>query len=323
MARYALTKFSSEITGKLNEIKNLGLYRNESIIRSRQGTRITIDNNQEVLNFSSNNYLGLTTHPAVIKKSVETTTARGVGVSSARQFGTLDIHRELEKTVATFHGRPDAITYMSSYDANIGLFETLFKEGDAVLIDEFSHFSLFDAITLSHAQGITYKHQDMEDLERKLNGQRKDFKNVIIATDGVFPMNGCVALVNNICDLAEKYDSLTFVDDCLATGILGHTGRGTEQYCQAPGRIDIINSTFGKAIGGAAGGYTTSEQEIVDYLRQFSKPYISSSALPPSLVGSAIAAFELMEKDLTILKNLKSNVTLFRKKMMESNFIIL
>ncbi|XP_011645513.2 2-amino-3-ketobutyrate coenzyme A ligase, mitochondrial [Pogonomyrmex barbatus] len=276
------------IQPELAAIVKAGTWKNERIIASPQRTKIALSNGKKALNFCANNYLGLADNKDIINAAKIALDKYGAGLSSVRFIcGTQEIHVELEKKIAKFHGREDTILYGSCFDANAGIFETLLTADDAILSDELNHASIIDGIRLCKAKKYRYKHRDMTDLENKLQ-ESKSARLRLIATDGVFSMDGTVAPLSKIIELAKKYDALTFVDDCHATGFFGRTGRGTEEYFDHLGDIDIINSTLGKALGGASGGYTTSKKEIVSLLRQRSRPYLFSNSVPPPVVASAI-----------------------------------
>ncbi|XP_014487562.1 PREDICTED: 2-amino-3-ketobutyrate coenzyme A ligase, mitochondrial [Dinoponera quadriceps] len=278
---------SSCVESELAAIAKAGTWKTERIIASSQQTRITLSNGRKVLNFCANNYLGLANNKNVINAAKTALDKYGAGLSSVRFIcGTQEIHVELEKKIATFHGREDAILYASCFDANAGIFEALLTSDDAVLSDELNHASIIDGIRLCKAKKYRYKHRNMADLENKLQESRSA-RLRLIASDGVFSMDGTVTPLSNIIALAKKYDAITFIDDCHATGFFGKTGRGTEEYFDLLGSVDIINSTLGKALGGAAGGYTTSKKGIVSLLRQKSRPYLFSNSLPPPVVASA------------------------------------
>jgi glycine C-acetyltransferase len=262
-------------------------------------------------------------HPEVIKAGKEALDKYGAGLSSVRFIcGTQDLHKELEAKIAKFHGREDAILYACCFDANAGIFEALLSSEDAIISDELNHASIIDGIRLSKAQRFRYKHRDMNDLESLLKDNQKA-RNRLIATDGVFSMDGNVAQLNSICDLADKYNAIVFVDECHATGFFGQTGRGTEEYFGLNGRVDIINSTLGKALGGAAGGYTTGPKELIDLLRQRSRPYLFSNSLPPSVVASAAKVFDLLNESTSLIEKVAQNTQLFRTNMKQFGFNIL
>ncbi|XP_076294660.1 glycine C-acetyltransferase [Lasioglossum baleicum] len=310
------------IKPELQAIKAAGTWKNERVIASPQQTRISLTNGVEALNFCANNYLGLSSNKEVISAAKQALDKYGAGLSSVRFIcGTQDIHIELEKKIADFHGREDAILYASCFDANAGLFETLLKPEDAVLSDELNHASIIDGIRLCKAKKYRYKHRDMIDLENKLQ-ESMSFRLRVIATDGVFSMDGTVAPLPKILELAKKYNALTFVDDCHATGFFGRRGRGTEDYFNQLGSIDIINSTLGKALGGAAGGYTTGKKELIELLRQRSRPYLFSNSLPPPVVASASKVMDLITESTEFLDRLENNTNMFRNGMKAAGFTI-
>ncbi|KAF7998180.1 hypothetical protein HCN44_009578 [Aphidius gifuensis] len=315
--------FSKSLTSELNEIKAAGTWKNERIITSAQKTKISLSNfDRKVLNFCANNYLGLANNQEIITAAKLALDNYGAGLSSVRFIcGTQDIHRKLENKISQFHNRDDTIIYASCFDANAGLFEVLLGPDDAVLSDELNHASIIDGIRLCKAKKYRYKHRDMADLESKLS-ESMSAKKRLIATDGVFSMDGNFAPLDEIIALAKKYDAITFVDDCHATGFVGDTGRGSEEYFNKLGGIDIINSTLGKALGGAAGGYTTSSKELIDLLRQKSRPYLFSNSLPPPVVASGMKALELIMSDSSHLKKLNENTKRFRDRMTDAGFII-
>uniref|UniRef100_A0A2R5LEH6 2-amino-3-ketobutyrate coenzyme A ligase, mitochondrial n=1 Tax=Ornithodoros turicata TaxID=34597 RepID=A0A2R5LEH6_9ACAR len=309
---------------ELESIKEAGTYKSERIITTMQGSAINVEGRtQKVLNFCANNYLGLSSHPAVIEAGKRALDEYGAGLSSVRFIcGTQDIHKKLERKIAKFHGREDAILYASCFDANAGIFEVLLTPEDAVLSDELNHASIIDGIRLCKAQKYRYKHRDMADLEAKLKESQTTARQRLIVTDGVFSMDGNVAPLIDICDLAEKYDAMVFVDECHATGFFGKTGRGTEEYFGIAGRVDIINSTLGKALGGAAGGYTTGKRELVDLLRQRSRPYLFSNSLPPPVVECASKVFDMLLSSSELTEKVAQNTERFRSKMKAAGFTI-
>ncbi|OAD52924.1 2-amino-3-ketobutyrate coenzyme A ligase, mitochondrial [Eufriesea mexicana] len=310
------------ITLELKAIEAAGTWKKERVIASPQRARIVLKNGIEALNFCANNYLGLSDNNEVISAAKIALDKYGAGLSSVRFIcGTQEIHVELEKKIARFHGRENAILYASCFDANAGLFETLLTSEDTVLSDELNHASIIDGIRLCKAKKHRYKHRDMVDLENKLQDSMSS-RLRLIATDGVFSMDGTVTPLPKILELAKKYCALTFVDDCHATGFFGNSGRGTEDYFNQLGSIDIINSTLGKALGGAAGGYTTGKKELIDLLRQRSRPYLFSNSLPPPVVASASKVMDLIINSTEILDRLKSNTNLFRSNMKKAGFTI-
>lgn len=317
-----VNSLAAYIEPELAAIVQAGTWKNERIIASPQGTRITLSNGKKALNFCANNYLGLADNKDVINAAKTALDKYGAGLSSVRFIcGTQEIHVELEKKIATFHGKEDTILYASCFDANAGIFETLLTADDAVLSDELNHASIIDGIRLCKAKKYRYKHRDMMDLESKLQ-ESKSARLRLIATDGVFSMDGTIAPLPKIIELAKKYDAFTFVDDCHATGFFGKTGRGTEDYFGYLGSIDIINSTLGKALGGAAGGYTTSKKEVVSLLRQKSRPYLFSNSMPPPVIAAASKVMDLIMNSTRFLDRLASNTKHFRNAMIKAGFII-
>ncbi len=316
-------KLKDILSAELEEIKKEGLYKHEWQIMSPQSAVVKVPEG-EVLNFCANNYLGLSSHPKVLEAAHKALDERGYGMSSVRFIcGTQDIHKMLEHKIAKFLGMEDAILYSSCFDANTGLFETLLTKEDAIISDALNHASIIDGIRLCKAQRFRYKHSDMNDLEEKLkeadaNGARLK----MIATDGVFSMDGDIAKLQEICDLAEKYDALVMVDDSHATGFVGKTGRGTHEYNDVMGRVDIITSTLGKALGGASGGFTAARKEIVEYLRQRSRPYLFSNSLAPIIVYSSLTVLDLLTETTELRDKLERNAMRFRKGMTEAGFNI-
>ncbi|RMF28864.1 MAG: glycine C-acetyltransferase [Bacteroidetes bacterium] len=308
---------------ELQEIQQAGLYKRERTITTPQGAAIHTLEGGEVLNFCANNYLGLSSHPEVIQAAHEAIDKYGFGLSSVRFIcGTQDIHKELERKIADFVGLEDAILYAAAFDANGGLFEPLLTAEDAVISDELNHASIIDGIRLCKAQRFRYKTNDMNDLEAKLK-EAQSARRRLIATDGVFSMDGTIAQIDKICDLAEKYDAMVMVDDCHATGFIGKTGRGTAEYRNALGRVDIITGTFGKALGGASGGFTAARKEIVEILRQRSRPYLFSNTLAPAIVGASIKVLELLSATTELRDKLEENTRFFRQAMTDAGFDIL
>lgn len=308
-------------TKELNEIKKSGLFKDERLILSSQGAQIKVESG-EVLNFCANNYLGLANHPALISAAKQSLDSWGYGLSSVRFIcGTQDIHRQLEQKIADFLGMKDSILYSSCFDANGGLFETLLTGDDAVISDQLNHASIIDGIRLCKADRYRYSHADMNELEDHLKTTKnKRFR--LIATDGVFSMDGDYANLKDICALAGKYDAMVMVDDSHATGFTGKTGRGSHEYCGVMGKVDIITSTLGKAMGGASGGFTAASREIVDYLRQRSRPYLFSNSLAPTIVSAAIACIDLLSGTTELRDKLEKNTKYFRGKMTEAGFDI-
>ena len=307
---------------ELAAIESAGLYKKERVIISPQGADIEVLGGQEVVNFCANNYLGLSSHPKVIEAAKAAIDAHGYGLSSVRFIcGTQDIHKELEKKLSEFLGTEDTILYAAAFDANGGVFEPLFNEQDAIISDELNHASIIDGIRLCKAQRHRYKHDDMADLEEKLKATQ-DLRHRIIVTDGAFSMDGTIAQLDKICDLADKYNALVMIDECHCSGFLGKTGRGTHEHHNVMGRVDIITGTLGKALGGASGGFTAARQEIVDILRQRSRPYLFSNTLAPSIAGASIAVLDMLSEATTLRDKLESNTLYFREKMTEAGFDI-
>ena len=309
---------------ELAEIKDSGLFKEERIITSEQGAEITLNTGQKVLNFCANNYLGLSSHPEVIQAAKDIMDTHGFGMSSVRFIcGTQDIHKELEAKIAEFYGTEDTILYAAAFDANGGVFEPLLTKEDAIISDSLNHASIIDGVRLCKAARYRYQNNDMADLETQLkeanaNGAR--FK--IIVTDGVFSMDGLVAPLDTICDLAETYDAMVMVDECHAAGFIGKTGRGTLEEKNVLDRVDIVTGTLGKALGGAMGGYTTGKKEIIEMLRQRSRPYLFSNSLAPSIVGASIKVFELLSNDTSLRDKLEWNTNYFKKGLQEAGFDI-
>ncbi|KAL3981694.1 glycine C-acetyltransferase [Acanthocheilonema viteae] len=324
--KYSSTRqqFIALVNEELSTIQDAGTYKNERVIIGRQGMEIKIKNyDMPMLNFCANNYLGLSSHPEVIEAGRIAVDTHGAGMSSVRFIcGTQDIHRTLEQKLAKFHGREDAILYAACFDANGGLFEVLTNDQDAVISDELNHASIIDGIRLCKAKRFRYKHVDLNDLEKILKETQNNRRRVI-ATDGVFSMDGDVAPLKEICDLADRYNALVFVDDCHATGFFGPTGRGTEEHLGIQGRIDIINSTLGKALGGTMGGYTTGPKPFIDLLRQRSRPYLFSNSLAPFVVGSSIKVLDLLTSSSEFTSSLKSNISHFRKSLTDVGFNVM
>lgn len=307
---------------ELEEIKEAGLYKSERIITSSQDAEITISTGEKVLNFCANNYLGLSNHPDVIQAAKDTMDTHGYGMSSVRFIcGTQDIHKELEQKIANFYGFEDTILYAAAFDANGGVFEPLLGKEDAIISDSLNHASIIDGVRLCKAARYRYQNNDMEELEARLieaNEVGARFK--IIVTDGVFSMDGIVASLDKICDLADKYDAMVMVDECHATGFIGKTGRGTLELKNVLDRVDIVTGTLGKALGGAMGGYTTAKKEIIEILRQRSRPYLFSNSLAPSIVGASLKVFEMLENDTSLRDKLEWNTNYFRKGMEAAGF---
>ena len=306
---------------ELEKIKLDGLYKNERVITSSQGPNITV-NNKQVLNFCANNYLGLSSHPEVIDAAKSTLDTHGYGMSSVRFIcGTQDIHKELEKKISSFLGMEDTILYAAAFDANGGVFEPLFGPNDAIISDALNHASIIDGVRLCKSHRYRYETNNMQDLEKQLE-LAQDQQNRIIVTDGVFSMDGTIAKLDKICDLADKYNAIVMVDDSHATGFIGEKGRGTHEYCKVMGKVDIITSTLGKALGGAMGGFTSGKKEVIDMLRQRSRPYLFSNSLAPAIVGAAIKVIDLLESSTHLRDQLYDNTRYFRSKMQEAGFDI-
>ena len=314
-------KFVERIGAELVEIKENGLLKTERIIASAQGAEITV-NGKIVVNFCANNYLGLSSHPKVIAAAHKAIDDRGYGMSSVRFIcGTQDLHKELEEKIATFLGTEDTILYAAAFDANGGVFEPLFNEQDAIISDVLNHASIIDGVRLCKAQRYRYEHNNMQDLEKQLQ-DAAHLRSRIIVTDGSFSMDGTIAQLDVICDLADKYDAIVMIDECHSSGFLGKTGRGTHEYRNVMGRIDIITGTLGKALGGALGGFTSGKKEIIEMLRQRSRPYLFSNALAPSIVGASIAVLDMLSETTELRDKLEFNTKYFRTKMTEAGFDI-
>jgi glycine C-acetyltransferase len=315
-------KIKDDLQQQLGKIQNEGLYKDERIIASPQGAEISLKDGKKVLNFCANNYLGLSNNKKMLDTAMKMVDQRGYGMSSVRFIcGTQDIHRELERKISEFLMTDDTILYTSCFDANGGLFEALFNENDAIISDELNHASIIDGVRLCKAQRLRYKHSDMNDLEAKLK-EASSVRYKIIATDGVFSMDGDMAKLDQICDLAEKHDALVMVDDSHATGFIGKTGRGTIEHCNVMERVDLITTTFGKALGGASGGCTSGRREIISMLRQRSRPYLFSNALAPMIVGATLAILEELANTTALRDKLEENTHYFREKMTTSGFDI-
>ena len=315
-------KFKQQLQQELTNIDNAGLYKKERIIVNPQGALIKISTGQEVLNFCANNYLGLSSHPEVIEAAKESLNNYGYGMSSVRFIcGTQDVHKQLEDKISKLLGMEDTILYAAAFDANGGVFEPLFDDKDAIISDSLNHASIIDGVRLCKAVRYRYKNNDMADLEHQLE-KSQDQRNRIIVTDGVFSMDGYIAQLDKICDLADKYNALVMVDDSHATGFIGKNGRGTHEYCNVMGRVDIITSTLGKALGGAMGGFTSSSNEVIDILRQKSRPYLFSNSLAPSIVGAASRVIDILLESGDLKKNLEINTAYFRKEMTRAGFDI-
>ena len=317
------SKFLSHLQNELTQIENDGLYKRERIITSSQDAEI-VANGKKLLNFCANNYLGLSNHPEVIKASQSTMDTHGYGMSSVRFIcGTQDIHKNLENKISEFLGMEDTILYAAAFDANGGVFEPLFTDQDAIISDELNHASIIDGVRLCKAARYRYKNNNMEDLEAQLKvASEKNHRFKIIVTDGVFSMDGIVVNLKGVCDLAEKYDALVMVDDSHATGFIGKTGRGTHEANDVMSRVDIITSTLGKALGGAMGGFTSGKKEIIDMLRQRSRPYLFSNSLAPGIVGAATKVLEMLSKDTSLRDKVMENAQYFRSEMKAKGFDI-
>ena len=312
--------FKEHLKKQLVDIKSSGLYKNERIIVTPQGSNIRVSDGLEVINFCSNNYLGLSSHPEMIQASKDVLDSHGFGMSSVRFIcGTQDIHKTLEAKLSSFLGMEDAILYAAAFDANGGVFEPLLTDQDAIISDELNHASIIDGVRLCKAKRYRYKNSNMQDLEEKLN-EAQSARYRMIVTDGVFSMDGFIAKLDQICDLAEKYDAMVMVDDCHATGFVGKTGRGTHEHCNVMGRVDIITGTLGKALGGAMGGFTSAKKEIIDILRQRSRPYLFSNSLAPSIVGAANKVIDLLSSSTELRDKLEANAKQFRLGMEVAGF---
>ena len=314
--------FKKKLLTELDLIKKDGLFKEERVIVNPQGRCIKVSSGDNVLNFCANNYLGLSSHPDVVKAAKDTLDTHGFGMSSVRFIcGTQDIHKELERKISEFLSTEDTILYAAAFDANGGLFEPLFGKEDAIISDSLNHASIIDGVRLCKAVRYRYKNNDMSDLEKQLILSQKQ-KNRIIVTDGVFSMDGYIAQLDKICDLAEKYNALVMVDDCHATGFIGKNGRGTHEHCGVIERVDIITSTLGKALGGAMGGFTSGREEIIEMLRQKSRPYLFSNSLAPSIVGAASKVIDLLTNSTHLRDTLEVNTKYFRNKMTSEGFDI-
>lgn len=317
-------KIKNHLQNEIAQTKKDGLYKTERIITSAQGVAIKISEDQEVINFCSNNYLGLSSHPEVIQAAKDTMDTHGFGMSSVRFIcGTQDIHKTLEQTIADFYQTEDTILYAAAFDANGGIFEPLLTAEDAIISDALNHASIIDGVRLCKAKRYRYANSDMADLEKQLQQANTDnarFK--LIVTDGVFSMDGIVAPLDKICDLADQYDAMVMIDECHATGFIGKTGRGSLELRNVMGRIDIITGTLGKALGGAMGGYTTGKKEIIALLRQRSRPYLFSNSLAPAIVGASIKVFEMLKKDTSLRDKLQKNTEYFKTGMKKAGFNI-
>ena len=314
--------FQEQLLNEIKEIKSSGLYKDERIILNPQSSNVLVDENKEVLNFCANNYLGLSSNLEVVNAAKNTLETHGYGMSSVRFIcGTQNIHKELERKISEFLEMEDTILYAAAFDANGGLFEPLFDHQDAIISDELNHASIIDGIRLCKAKRFRYLNCNMHDLEDKLK-QTKQFRNRIIVTDGVFSMDGYIAKLKTICDLAQKYNALVMVDDSHETGFIGKRGKGTHEFCDVMGRVDIITSTLGKALGGAMGGFTSAKKEVIDILRQKSRPYLFSNSLAPSIVGGAIKVLDILSKDTGLRDKLEQNTMYFRNNLTKLGFDI-
>ena len=315
-------KLKQQLQTELGSISKAGLFKKERVIVKPQSTEIEVSTGENVLNFCANNYLGLSSHPEVVQAAKDTLDSHGFGMSSVRFIcGTQDIHKTLENKISSFLSAEDTILYAAAFDANGGLFEPIFGKEDAIISDSLNHASIIDGVRLCKAVRYRYQNNDMKDLEAKLIESQAQ-RNRVIVTDGVFSMDGYIAQLDKICDLAEKYDALVMVDDCHSTGFVGKTGRGTHEHCDVIGRVDIITGTLGKALGGAMGGFTSGRKEIIEMLRQKSRPYLFSNSLAPSIVGSGIKVLEILEKSTDLRDKLEANTKYFRKAMSEAGFDI-
>ena len=317
-------KIQQHLQNELKAIEDNGIFKKERVITSPQGAEITISTGETVLNFCSNNYLGLSSHPEVVQAAKDALDSHGFGMSSVRFIcGTQDIHKKLEQKIANFYGTEDTILYAAAFDANGGVFEPLLGEEDCIISDSLNHASIIDGVRLCKASRYRYQNNDMVDLEAQLiAASEKGCRFKLIVTDGVFSMDGIVASLDKICDLADKYDALVMVDECHAAGFIGATGKGTLEAKGVMGRVDIITGTLGKALGGAMGGYTTAKKEVIEILRQRSRPYLFSNSLAPAIVGASIKVFELLESDTSLRDKLEWNTNYFKEGMIKAGFDI-
>jgi glycine C-acetyltransferase len=307
---------------ELKQIEQSGILKKERIITTPQGPMVKVNSGDEVVIMCANNYLGLSSHPEVIEAAKDALDTHGFGMSSVRFIcGTQDIHKTLEHKIASFYGTEDTILYAAAFDANGGLFEPLFSDQDAIISDELNHASIIDGIRLCKAHRYRYKHSDMADLEEQLK-KAQDQRFRIIVTDGVFSMDGDIAKLDQICDLADKYDALVMTDECHSAGFIGKTGRGVPEYCGVMDRVDIITGTLGKALGGAMGGYTTGKKEVIEILRQRSRPYLFSNSLAPSIIGASIKVFDLLSSTTELRDKLESNTNYFKERIKAAGFDI-
>jgi glycine C-acetyltransferase len=315
-------KIKEHLSNELTAIKDGGIFKRERIITSPQGARVNVSSGDEVVIMCANNYLGLSSHPSVIQAAKDALDTHGFGMSSVRFIcGTQNIHKELEAKIAKFYGTEDTILYAAAFDANGGVFEPLFGEEDAIISDELNHASIIDGIRLCKAARYRYKHSDMADLEAQLI-KAQDQRHRIIVTDGVFSMDGDIAKMNEICDLADKYDALVMTDECHSAGFIGKTGRGVPEYHNCMDRVDIVTGTLGKALGGAMGGYTTGKKEVIEMLRQRSRPYLFSNSLAPSIVGAANTVFDILESSTELRDKLEANTNYFKERIIAAGFDI-
>lgn len=315
-------KLQQQLQQEIIEIQEAGLYKRERVITTPQGAEVTVAPGKDVIIMCANNYLGLSSHPDVIQAAKDALDSHGFGMSSVRFIcGTQDIHKELERKIAEFYQLDDTILYAAAFDANGGVFEPIFSKEDAIISDALNHASIIDGVRLCKAARYRYKHSDMQDLEEQLK-KAQEQRNRVIVTDGVFSMDGDIAKLDKICDLADKYDALVMTDECHSAGFLGKTGRGVPEYCDVMGRVDIVTGTLGKALGGAMGGYTAARQEIVDLLRQRSRPYLFSNSLAPSIVGASIKVFDLLSSTTALRDKLEENTTYFKEKIKAAGFDI-
>ncbi|MBW1294319.1 glycine C-acetyltransferase [Aquimarina litoralis] len=316
------SNIKDELQKELEDIKSAGLYKSERIITTPQGAEIDTTNTKDVLNFCANNYLGLSSHPDVIQAGKDAIDSHGYGLSSVRFIcGTQDIHKELERKTAEFLGMEDCILYAAAFDANGGVFEPILTAEDAIISDSLNHASIIDGIRLCKAKRFRYEHNNMVDLEKQLKAAEGS-RRILIVTDGSFSMDGTIAQLDKICDLADAYEAMVMIDECHSTGFLGKTGRGTHEYRDVMGRIDIITGTYGKALGGASGGFTAARKEIVDMLRQRSRPYLFSNTVAPSIVGASIKVLDLLSSSTKLRDKLEENTKYFRSEMTAAGFDI-
>jgi len=312
------------LMARLDEIRQAGLYKNERTLTSAQQTRVELESGKSVLNLCANNYLGLANHPAIVQAAKEALDRWGYGLSSVRFIcGTQAIHRQLETELSRFFGTDDTILYSSCFDANGGLFETLLDAEDAIISDELNHASIIDGVRLCKAKRYRFRNGDLDDLEEKLKQAKEEARVLLVATDGVFSMDGYIAKLGGICGLADKYGALVMVDDSHAVGFMGKHGRGTPEHCEVEGRVDIITGTLGKALGGASGGYTTGRKEIIELLRQRSRPYLFSNSVSPAIVAASLKVLELLQESGDLRERLMENTKFFREQMTELGFSIL